>query len=291
MIRWPWTNLHELNLDWIIRKMKELEEAVKAYTTNVTASATTGAPGSSASATVTGDLNEGLDFTFTIPQGATGATGATGPQGIQGERGSDFGRYVYSSDTPTTTAKSATSLEGNYTPVEGDIICLELQNGNAQADMTLSIDGGTAYEVMGWNGTTDPGAVSYDSNTRLLLYFNGSAYKLIGPRANEANPAYRRGGFLSDETASNLNFSSTEIASGTTSTYLYINKNSANPFFIVQLWKYTGMTYELMDPSEYTISGNPYVTSTSTLSISFTEALTYPVTVVVFGNAVLSSGM
>ena len=87
MIRWPWTNLHELNLDWIIQKMKELEEKVKEYATNVSASATTGAPGSQAAASVTGDLNEGLNFSFTIPQGAQGPQGETGLQGPQGPQG------------------------------------------------------------------------------------------------------------------------------------------------------------------------------------------------------------
>lgn len=90
MIRWPWTSLQSLNLDWILAKMKELIEKVDAYADNVTASATTGPAGSSASVTVTGDLDTGLDFAFTIPRGntgATGATGATGPQGPEGPQG------------------------------------------------------------------------------------------------------------------------------------------------------------------------------------------------------------
>lgn len=87
MIRWPWTNLHELNLDWILAKMKELIEKVEAYGDHVTASATTGAAGTDASVTVTGDLDTGLDFAFTIPRGNTGATGATGPQGPEGPQG------------------------------------------------------------------------------------------------------------------------------------------------------------------------------------------------------------
>lgn len=93
MIRWPFSNLHTLNLDWLIRKMKELEEKVKEYATNVSASATTGAAGSQASASVTGNLDEGLIFSFTIPtgaqgpQGVQGEQGPQGPQGIQGETG------------------------------------------------------------------------------------------------------------------------------------------------------------------------------------------------------------
>lgn len=84
IIKWPFTNLHTLNLNWILEKMKELEEKVKSYATNVSASATTGAAGSQASATVTGDLDSGLNFSFTIPRGATGPEGPTGPTGPAG---------------------------------------------------------------------------------------------------------------------------------------------------------------------------------------------------------------
>lgn len=81
MIRWPFSNLHTLNLNWLILMMKELETKVKEYATNVSASATTGAPGSQASATVTGNLDEGLNFSFTIPQGAQGPQGEPGQDG------------------------------------------------------------------------------------------------------------------------------------------------------------------------------------------------------------------
>ena len=87
MIRWPFANLHTLNLDWLIARMRDLETKVKEYATNVSASATTGAAGSQASASVTGNLDDGLNFSFTIPTGAQGPEGPSGPQGPQGPPG------------------------------------------------------------------------------------------------------------------------------------------------------------------------------------------------------------
>ena len=89
MIRWPWTNLQSLNLDWILATLKDLKQKVEDYATSVTAGAITGPEGSSANVVVTGDLDTGLDFAFTIPRGNTGATGATGPQGPEGPAGAD----------------------------------------------------------------------------------------------------------------------------------------------------------------------------------------------------------
>lgn len=87
MIRWPWTSLQALNLDWILSTLKSVVEKVNAYSENITASATTGAAGTNASVTVTGDLDTGLDFAFMIPRGNTGATGPEGPEGPEGQPG------------------------------------------------------------------------------------------------------------------------------------------------------------------------------------------------------------
>ena len=75
MIRWPWLNLQSLNLDWLLARMKELTEKVDAFSNHVTASASTVSPSTPASVTVTGDLDTGLDFAFTIPRGANGTNG------------------------------------------------------------------------------------------------------------------------------------------------------------------------------------------------------------------------
>ena len=113
MIRWPWTSLQALNLDWILAKLKEVVEKVNAYSENITASATTGAAGTNASVTVTGDLDSGLDFAFTIPRGNTGATGPEGPQGPTGTALKILGLVSTISDLPADPEVGDVWLVGN----------------------------------------------------------------------------------------------------------------------------------------------------------------------------------
>lgn len=78
----PYTNFHELNLDWIIREMKRLVAAWDEMSGQVTATAHTSAV---PEVTVTGDLKEGMEFDFGLVPGATGAQGPEGPEGPAGE--------------------------------------------------------------------------------------------------------------------------------------------------------------------------------------------------------------
>lgn len=74
----PYTNWHELNLDWFIAEFERLQSEWDSFGYTVTATAH---PGSTPSVTVTGDLTNGLNFDFTLVKGDTGATGATGATG------------------------------------------------------------------------------------------------------------------------------------------------------------------------------------------------------------------
>ena len=88
IIKWPWTNLHELNLDWIIQKMKELIDRVDAFGDKITVGSVETLPaGQAASVVIRGGLDEGLTFDFEIPRGNTGAVGPQGPQGETGATG------------------------------------------------------------------------------------------------------------------------------------------------------------------------------------------------------------
>lgn len=71
----PYTNVHELNLNWLIKNMTQLLEDWDAFTTNVDATAVSG---SSAGVEVIGSLKEGLTFKFTLPKGDKGDIGNTG---------------------------------------------------------------------------------------------------------------------------------------------------------------------------------------------------------------------
>ena len=128
MILWPWSNLHELNLDWIIQKMKELIERVDAFGDRITVGSVETLPaGQAASVIITGGLDDGLTFDFQIPrgntgatgpqgpQGETGATGAAGPQGPQGPAGQDGAGAILK--TPWLTPTDS----GNLTVSAGSI--------------------------------------------------------------------------------------------------------------------------------------------------------------------------
>ena len=83
--KYPYTDFHEMNLDWIIAEMKQLIDDWEGFSGKVSASAHAA---SVPEVTVSGDLKEGLDFDFGLvqgPRGQTGARGETGPQGPAGE--------------------------------------------------------------------------------------------------------------------------------------------------------------------------------------------------------------
>lgn len=82
--KYPYTNFHEMNLDWIIKKMKALVDAWEGFSGKVSADAHTS---TDPEVTVTGDLKEGLFFDFGLVQGPRGITGPQGPQGEQGPAG------------------------------------------------------------------------------------------------------------------------------------------------------------------------------------------------------------
>lgn len=124
MIRWPFTNLHELNLDWLISQMKDLVDKVASYATSVTASATTGPAGSSASVTVTGDLDNGMNLAFTIPRGDTGSQGPEGPEGPEGPPGQDGAVAIHYTnqlnlDLQSTLSIASGSSDTVYTQIQG----------------------------------------------------------------------------------------------------------------------------------------------------------------------------
>lgn len=82
--KYPYTNFHEMNLDWIIKEMKDLVDSWNSFSGNVTATAH---ESSEPEVNVSGDLKTSLDFDFGLVRGPRGATGAQGPQGAQGPAG------------------------------------------------------------------------------------------------------------------------------------------------------------------------------------------------------------
>lgn len=77
----PYTDVHELNLDWVIKTVRQIKKEWGEMGFSVTANAIRG---SNPDVVVTGDLVNGLNFTFTLVKGDKGDTGNTGAQGAAG---------------------------------------------------------------------------------------------------------------------------------------------------------------------------------------------------------------
>lgn len=83
--KYPYSDFHSMNLDWIIKEMKDLIDSWDEFGATVTAEAhAADAP----EVTVEGDLKSNLNFNFGLVPGPQGVKGDRGPQGIQGEQGS-----------------------------------------------------------------------------------------------------------------------------------------------------------------------------------------------------------
>ena len=80
----PYSNFHEINLDWLIRNMKDLLEEWDSFGGDITVAAY---ESEQAEASVSGNLKDGINIIFGIPQGPVGPAGPVGPQGIQGPAG------------------------------------------------------------------------------------------------------------------------------------------------------------------------------------------------------------
>ena len=90
--QFPWTNFHELNLDWFLSKFKQFTDNFLA----TTATAESVPYGTQPSVTVTGgeldddtDVTDPFTFNFKIPAGQQGSQGEKGDKGDKGVTGLD----------------------------------------------------------------------------------------------------------------------------------------------------------------------------------------------------------
>lgn len=74
----PWTNVHQLNLNWLIQTVKQIKDEWDSFGYSVTADAVAG---ENPNVEVTGDLINGLNFKFTLVKGEKGDTGPVGDTG------------------------------------------------------------------------------------------------------------------------------------------------------------------------------------------------------------------
>lgn len=84
--QFPYSNIHEMNLDWVINTMKELLKEWDAFGASVTATAH---ESNNPEVTVTGSAKTTLNFDFGLVRGLRGEKGETGNVGPRGPAGED----------------------------------------------------------------------------------------------------------------------------------------------------------------------------------------------------------
>lgn len=156
---YPWSNLHELNLDWLLRKMKELGETVSSALSTIDetlegfesrinlfgsrgiiTTTTTLPAGQNASVQSSGTMDTGITMHFAIPQGATGPQGETGPQGPQGIQGPQGATGATGPQGP-----AGADGTGSITPVVLHLTASSSINANSSATLHYFMSGSLVY--------------------------------------------------------------------------------------------------------------------------------------------------
>lgn len=135
----PYTEYHQLNLDWLISEMKKLVEAWEGFNGHVDAEAYASI---NPEVTVTGDLQTGLTFSFGLPRGTPGTTGATGPAGV----GVASATVTASGDFSITLTDGTVIPLGNIKGPAGNNFTI-IDVLSSPSDLPATGTAGDAYEV------------------------------------------------------------------------------------------------------------------------------------------------
>ena len=132
----PYTNFHEMNLDWILQELKKLVDEWDSFGGTVSASAHVS---SSPEVNVSGDLKDGLAFDFGLVQGPRGLTGPEGPEGPEGPQGAGLEILdEYATLADLQTAHPTGSAGDAYLVGTGGSFTLYIWS----TDQTAWVDGG-----------------------------------------------------------------------------------------------------------------------------------------------------
>ena len=169
----PYSNVHELNLNWIIEKMKYLIDQWESYGTTVDADAVAGlAP----AVTVTGDLKEGLTFHFTLVKGDEGPEGPQGVSIVTATMNASYQLTLTFSDGTSWTSPSLRGATGAGLMILDEYATLaDLQTAHPTGDS------GDAYLV-----GTSPNFTLYIWSTSSAAWVDGGA--LTSPSPSVTTP-------------------------------------------------------------------------------------------------------
>lgn len=133
----PYTNFHEMNLDWILQELKKLVDEWDSFGGNVSATAH---ESSDPEVSVSGDLKDGLSFDFGLVRGPRGLTGPEGPEGPEGPAGTGLEILdEYATLTDLQTAHPTGSAGDMYLVGTGGSYTLYLWS----TDQSAWVDGGS----------------------------------------------------------------------------------------------------------------------------------------------------
>lgn len=139
----PYTNFHELNLDWIVRTVKQIADEWNNMSGDIQAVAV---DSDVATVSVTGSLQEGLTFNFGLPRGAAGTDGTDG-NGIASAYldPSTYTLTLTFTDGTTYTTPSIRGEQGPEGPTGKGIDIVDTVASTS--DLPVSGDPGQAYLV------------------------------------------------------------------------------------------------------------------------------------------------
>ena len=175
----PYSNVHELNLNWIIEKMKYLIDQWESYGTTVDADAVAGlAP----AVTVTGDLKEGLTFHFTLVKGDEGPEGPQGVSIVSATMNASYQLTLNFSDGTSWTSPSLRGATGAGLMILDEYATLaDLQTAHPTGDSGDAYLVGTSpnFTLYIWSASSaawvDGGALTSPSPTTTTPLMDGAA--------------------------------------------------------------------------------------------------------------------
>lgn len=175
----PYSDYQQLNLDWLLKTMKSLEDSWAAFQGNVSATAVSGTP---ADVEVTGDLKNGLTFKFTLPQGDQGPQGPAGNGIATCTFNPDYTLTITYTDGTTYTTPSLRGPEGegleikDYYATYADLIAAHPTGSPGDGYM---IGTSTPYNLYIWsqssNSWVDVGPLGSAAPSTITPLMDGTA--------------------------------------------------------------------------------------------------------------------
>lgn len=186
----PYSNVHELNLDWIIEKMKYLIDQWESYGTSVDADAVAGLV---PDVTVDGDLKSGLTFHFTLVQGPQGDEGPQGVSVTSATMDAQYQLTLYFSDGTTWTSPSLKGDTGSGLQILDEyatLAALQAAHPTGQPGDAYLVGVSPSFTLYIWsassNAWVDGGALTNPSPSVTTPLMDGNA-------DNGTELAYARG--------------------------------------------------------------------------------------------------